>query len=172
MEKLLGWSADLERVVLGAQDIGEVGRVGQLAAQHLVIRDLVVVDDGRDVALTVLLELVAGRSVGQDLVVRSPRLEIVPVADPGQVHRRDRLGGVGVQHIVVAGERAVGRHRAIPAERPILIDEELARRPKTATQRAVAIGAGEGVGIHLVDAGGADGVGAMHEAMPPFDVGE
>ena len=107
--------------------------------------------------------------------VHGPRVEEAAAADAGQIELRQRFGrqaqerciGVAILRQPVVGEEVeIAQDDAIPAPDPFVVDRELALGVDAAAELAVAGLADERIGVELVDAVGADLVGAILQSLP------
>ena len=161
---------------LVARQAGEVEVVAKLATHDRMIEGVVVVEhrmDNRNLFLYVRRR--------EAVIIHRADVEIAAVALAGEIDLREaRIGGApervdivvgGQTRIVVCQERLVGQHHPVPAPDPFVVERKLAVALHAAAEIAVA-GCGDarrGVGkigaVLLVDAGGADRVGAVEQAL-------
>ena len=161
-----------------ARQAGEVEFVTELAAQHRMVDGVVVVDDRMDDRNLFLH--VRGREA---VIVNRADVEITALAFAGEIDLRDARAGGGPERIgemiarqtrvVVRQKRLVGQRDGVPAPGPFVVDGELARAFDAAAEIAVA-GRGQAAGIgkiaavQLIDAGAANFVSAVEQALAKF----
>ena len=110
-------------------------------------------------------------------VIDRTHVEEAAAADTGQIELRDRFRRQAqerAQRIPVLGkpivreEVIVRQQHAVPAPDPFVVDRELALGVDAAAELAVAGLAGVGAGVELIDAIGADLVGAVDQPLAEF----
>ncbi len=135
-----------------------------------MVDDVVVVDDRMNHRHLILV-------AGEGQVIDRARVEVAAAADAGQIKLRDRFRRQAqerAQRVLVLGqpvvreEVVIRQQDAVPAPDPFVVDRELAFGVEAAAELAVAGLTGVGALVELIDAVGADLVGAVDQALAEF----
>ncbi|MFK4683386.1 hypothetical protein ABIF39_005143 [Bradyrhizobium diazoefficiens] len=172
MHKAVGVGERRDRIEHGGvtRQVHEVGLVAELAAEHRIVEHVRVVDHGVDDRHLVLVAREAQP-------VHRARIEEAAIADAGQIKLRNRIGRqvqerservpVG-REAIVREEIVVGHQDTVPTPDPFVVQRELTLGVDSAAELAVSGLPGKGSGIELVDAVGADLIGAVDQALTEF----
>ena len=151
-----------EAIRIGAVGIGQSHQIGieaELAADHRVLEDVVIVDDRIDRGIG---EGILGAEQGAGLI--EPHAGVVPIVQALEVGLRDAVGLELAVQTVIAAEGVVRLGDRIPAIGPIGVERELALGLDAAAEITVDRRV-EGAVVPY--AGEVDAIGAARQALPP-----